>query len=208
MQPNLLIEKVANIRTNRYALAICNTFYSLTLLFWKSPNPNCPIFGIFTIVQLHDLSICTKVKFVNSSFSFLFTKVQSVRHCIFMDEELARTFWNRIDELLEKQKATLRDLSAATDIKYNTLAIQRTRHSVPNSEQLYAISRYLNRPMEYLLTGIQSFASLCPEAKAVNESEELQALVRAVLRDPTLLRVISAVVESSEKTMGVGVMSI
>ena len=70
-----------------------------------------------------------------------------------MEEEVVRTFWGRIDMLLDRRKATLRDMSNATGIKYNTLAIQRTRHSLPNSEQLYEISQYLNLTMEFILTG-------------------------------------------------------
>lgn len=38
-----------------------------------------------------------------------------------------------------------------------------------------------------------------PEAKAVSESPELQALVRAVMRDPQLLSALATVIESSER---------
>ena len=59
----------------------------------------------------------------------------------------------------------------------------------------------MNSTMEYIYAG-EPVMNLNKEAQAVNDSSELQALVRAVMRDPALLRVISAVVESSEKSVG------
>ena len=62
------------------------------------------------------------------------------------------------------------------------------------------LSKSLNVSIEYLLTGQDPYR-LSAEAKAVNEDPELQAVVRAIVRDRRLLHVISAVVESSERTM-------
>ena len=56
--------------------------------------------------------------------------------------------------------------------------------------------------MEALFTGKELPSYQCKEAQAVEKSPELQALVRAIMRDPNLLRVISAVVTSSEKNTG------
>ena len=60
----------------------------------------------------------------------------------------------------------------------------------------------LDTSMEALLTGEDAPSYKSKEAQAVEKSPELQALVRAVMRDPNLLRVISAVVTSSEKNIG------
>lgn len=46
--------------------------------------------------------------------------------------------------------------------------------------------------------------NFCPEARAVNQDKDLQALVRAVQRDRQLLQVISAIVESYEHTKNIG----
>ena len=111
-----------------------------------------------------------------------------------------RAFWLRVDRMLEQMQMTLGQMCQKLGLSYNTLNTQRKRNTLPKIEQLYGMASILNTSMEYLLTG-KNLQILTTEAKAVNESEELQALVRAVIRDPKLLRIISAVVESSEKTI-------
>ena len=109
-------------------------------------------------------------------------------------------FWSNLDKA-KGDKKTLKELCKELGIAYQRIADQRSDCRLPKLDDAYALALALGVSIEYLATG-ENMHSLTPEAKAVNESAELQALVRAVLRDPTLLRVISAVVESSEKTMG------
>ena len=96
---------------------------------------------------------------------------------------------------------SLGEFCAKANVSYNTVSYQRTRHALPKVEQLFSMADVLKLSVEELITG-KSSIDISLEAKAVNESEELKALVRAVMRDPQLLQVISAVVKSSEKTLG------
>ena len=101
-----------------------------------------------------------------------------------------------------KWKFTDAALAEQSGIPYGTIHTQKARQSLPKADMLLSLAEALEVSADYLLTGRESQASICKEAQAVNDSSELQALVRAVMRDPALLRVISAVVESSEKSVG------
>lgn len=112
----------------------------------------------------------------------------------------AYRFWDNLDKA-RNDKITLKDLCNKLGIAYQRIADQRTDCRFPKLEDAYALANELGVSLEFLLTG-KAQVLFSPEAKAVNESEELKALVRAVMRDPQLLQVISAVVKSSEKTLG------
>ena len=110
--------------------------------------------------------------------------------------------WGRFDDLLKARDKTLTDFAAVSGVKYNTISIQRTRHSLPNVEQFATMASYVGSTMEYLLTGEGEV--LCAEAQAVQDDPELRALVRAISRDRRLLAAISAVVESYESKADIG----
>lgn len=117
-----------------------------------------------------------------------------------MDSIKARDFWNSIDSRLEACGENLTTLSEQTGIKYKTLSMQRNRHSLPGIEQLISMAEFFHISLEELVRGEKKTTySLSKEAKAVEESPELQALVRAVMRDPQLLSALAAVIESSER---------
>ena len=118
-----------------------------------------------------------------------------------MEEIRAIDIWNRVDEL---RPGHLTELCKKAQIPYARIKRNRTDCRIPSAEDLYAIASVLGTSVEYLLTGSIEKQPLyiSPEAQAVEDSPELQALVRAVMRDPQLLQVISAVVTSSEKTIG------
>ena len=106
-------------------------------------------------------------------------------------------FWNRVDE---NNSSTLKELCTRAGVDYKRVMHNRTDCRVPKAEDMLNLSKSLNVSIEYLLTGQDPYR-LSAEAKAVNEDPELQAVVRAIARDRRLLHVISAVVESSERTM-------
>ena len=106
-------------------------------------------------------------------------------------------FWNRVDE---SNSSTLKELCIKAGVDYKRVMHNRTDCRVPKAEDMLNLSKSLNVSIEYLLTGQDPYR-LSAEAKAVNEDPELQAVVRAIVRDRRLLHVISAVVESSERTM-------
>lgn len=113
-------------------------------------------------------------------------------------------FWNRINDLLDKEHKTIKDLSENSDTSYDVIITQRTRKSIPKLEQLLDMAKFLNTSVEFLATGESLLQPLTPEAQAVENDPDLRALVRAVQRDRTLLSAISAVVKSYEKESKIG----
>lgn len=112
----------------------------------------------------------------------------------------AYQFWKRVDIQLSEKKLGLNDLSEKTQISYASIRGWRSKDRVPGAEDLLKIATTLKVSVDYLLAGSDASTSiLSPEAKAVEESPELQALVRAVMRDPQLLSALAAVIESSER---------
>ena len=123
--------------------------------------------------------------------------------------QFAFEFWNRVDLL--RKDMQLQDLARMAGISYKTLTNQRVEHRYPKAEDMKNIARVLGTTQEYLMTGEsrkteygipKDSISECAEAVAVYKDDRLKALVRACLRDPRLLEIISAVIESSEKTLG------
>lgn len=120
--------------------------------------------------------------------------------------QFAFEFWNRVDLL--RKDMQLQDLARMAGISYKTLTNQRVEHRYPKAEDMKNIARVLGTTQEFLMTGEnrdrkeERSSTLSPEALAVENDDRLKALVRACLRDPRLLDIISAVVESSEKTLG------
>lgn len=108
------------------------------------------------------------------------------------------SFWDRIDQLLAMTKSNLTDMCTHLKLSYGSVNTQRTRHSIPKIEQLLDMSRYFGVSVESLLGVQQQDRTMNREAQAVNTDPDLQALVRAIQRDRSLLRAISAVVASYE----------
>ena len=120
--------------------------------------------------------------------------------------QFAFEFWNRVDLL--RKDLQLQDLARMAGISYKTLTNQRVEHRYPKAEDMKNIARVLGTTQEFLMTGEnrdrkeERSSTLSPEALAVEKDDRLKALVRACLRDPRLLDIISAVIESSERTLG------
>lgn len=120
--------------------------------------------------------------------------------------QFAFEFWNRVDLL--RKDMQLQDLARMAGISYKTLTNQRVEHRYPKAEDMKNIARVLGTTQEFLMTGEnrdrkeERSSTLSPEALAVEKDDRLKALVRACLRDPRLLEIVSAVIESSEKTLG------
>ena len=94
---------------------------------------------------------------------------------------------------------TLKELCKKLDIAYQRIADQRTDCRFPKLEDAYALAKAVGVSLDYLLAGSDSSFAISKEAQAVEESPELQALVRAVMRDPQLLSALATVIESSER---------
>lgn len=63
------------------------------------------------------------------------------------------TFWDRVDEELNFQGKTKKELAILTGIKEHTLHKGFERKSSPSAESALKISKALNVSIEYLITG-------------------------------------------------------
>ena len=106
-------------------------------------------------------------------------------------------FWQMVDTCLEKNKMTNIDLANKTGLVYRTITTQRNRHTIPSGEQIYLMAQALGVSMEYLLTG-HGKPPICEEAQAVQNDSDLQALVRSIQRDRSLLSIVAAFIRSYE----------
>lgn len=115
-----------------------------------------------------------------------------------MDDYIARQFWVRVDNL--RSNISLKEIASTANINYNSLRNKRSGKIaiLPNLQDSYAIARALNTSIEFLLTGENFQEVFCAEARAVNEDPELQALVRAVMKDRRLLSALASVITSME----------
>ena len=114
----------------------------------------------------------------------------------------AYQFWKRVDARLAEMQIGLNDLSAKTNINYGSMRGWRSKDRTPGAEEIVAIARCLEVSTDSLLMGESARGAISEEARLVDEDPDLRALVRVISRDRSLLRVISAVVTSSEKAMG------
>lgn len=107
-------------------------------------------------------------------------------------------FWKRIDSLLGNK--TLVRLAEETNLNYGTMKKRRSLDRFPSVEDSYILAKTLGTTVEYLMTG-EKDQLICPEAKAVQEDGNLQALVRAVMRDPRLIQIMGTLIESTEQNI-------
>lgn len=108
--------------------------------------------------------------------------------------EFGFEFWKRVDEL--RYPSSLSEFSKKVGVPYQTLLNQRSECRYPKRDDISKIASALHTSIDYLMTGKKTEAEpSCPEAEAVKESPELQALVRAMTKDPKLLQVVAAIIE-------------
>lgn len=70
-----------------------------------------------------------------------------------MESITAREFWNSIDTRLDACGENLTSMSEKTGIKYKTLSMQRTRHTLPNIVQLSAMAIFFHITLDDLIMG-------------------------------------------------------
>lgn len=111
--------------------------------------------------------------------------------------DLARSFWNRIDEL--RGNVTLKDLSLLAGLNYDTLRNKRSGRTpaLLNLEDSYKIAKSLNTSIEYLLTG-KNF-SISIEAQYVESHPEMKTLVRYCMNDTRLISALQLIIEQAKK---------
>lgn len=62
-------------------------------------------------------------------------------------------FWNNVKEELDYKDMSQKELSASTDISYNTLQSWITKDRLPDAQDAVKIARALNVSVEKLVTG-------------------------------------------------------
>lgn len=110
----------------------------------------------------------------------------------------AYQFWDNLDKA-RGDTTTLKDLCRNLGIAYQRIADQRSDCRFPKLEDAYALSEALGVSIDFLITGKESRRLYSKEARLVDEDPDLRALVRAVSRDRSLLRLLSGIIQSTEK---------
>lgn len=105
-------------------------------------------------------------------------------------------FWENVSRILDSKRMTNKDLAEASGTLYRTITSQRTRHQLPGAAQLMYMAQALGTSSERLLTGQET--TWCQEAQAVQADSDLQALVRSIQRDRSLLSIVAAFIRSYE----------
>ena len=80
-------------------------------------------------------------------------------------------FWNNVKEELDYKGMSQKELSASTDISYNTLQSWITKDRLPDAQDAVKIARALNVSVEKLVTGKE------------NISKDLNDEINALLHD-------------------------
>lgn len=105
------------------------------------------------------------------------------------EEDLAYQFWKRIDGILSsKGFATLKELSIAIGVDYNTFKNWRSKNTIPKTLDMLHLSQALSTPMELLLLGKDHYSvdgklDTIIDALRIASKDDLE-LVRRVLRIP------------------------
>lgn len=97
-----------------------------------------------------------------------------------------QAFWKRVEFLCDRPLGTIAD---SCGIKRSRIYTLRSRGLYPNASECLVLSQSLGVSIQYLLTGEAPPLpdGLCDEAIAVECSRELQSIVRACIRDNSLI---------------------
>ena len=97
-----------------------------------------------------------------------------------------KTFWNRVDFELGEIDKTLMDLSKSAKIVYGTMTDSRQREALPKAEIIFKISKFLNVPIDRLLSDAEPSAMMKRidriRRACLVASEEDLLLVERILR--------------------------
>lgn len=97
-----------------------------------------------------------------------------------------QAFWKRVEFASDKPLGVIAD---SCGIKRSRIYTLRSRGLYPNASECLALSQSLGVSIQYLLTGEAPPlpTGLCKEAIEVECSKELQCIVRACMRDKSLI---------------------
>lgn len=103
----------------------------------------------------------------------------------------AYEFWKRVDSL---NKGTAKELAEIVDLNYVTMLGMRTKCTFPKLDKIISISKALNASIDYLLLGDNE--RLSREALYVEQNQDAKLLIRAIMKNPTILPLISTLLKT------------
>ena len=100
-------------------------------------------------------------------------------------------FWTRVDR---KKKCSSKELADKVGMNYSSMLTMRSRCNLPNIEMIIKFSKELGTSIDWLLTGYTSNVS--EEAKYVEENPDARLLIRALMKNPAILPLISTLLKT------------
>lgn len=113
--------------------------------------------------------------------------------------DFAYQFWKRVDELRGQTK--VKQMCEDLGIKYTRVRDNRSENRYPSKDDMMAIASYLDTTLDYLIRGETNSDSFCEEARYVQNNIEARQLIRAVMEDPSILPLVSALAKKAVPSM-------
>lgn len=101
---------------------------------------------------------------------------------------LAMDYWRRVDELLDIQNKTLKELAFDIDVSYDVVRAYRYKNRYPKSDVQFKIANALHTSIDYLMTG--------KKAEAEPADPEIGKIVSKLSGNPKLTELVSKYIES------------
>lgn len=90
---------------------------------------------------------------------------------------LNMTFWERVEEIIERKEINKKELASAAGIDASTISKGIKNNTVPSADTAVLIAQYLGTTVEYLVTGSSNNQGNIPQLyKHVNLIENLDAI--------------------------------
>ena len=111
--------------------------------------------------------------------------------------DFAFQFWNRVDALLDSRKMSVKQLAQGIGVSYDVMRQWRSKNRYPKENIPALIAEWLGTTERFLLSGSDESSSFCEEARYVQQHIEARQLIRAIMEDPTILPLVSALAEKA-----------
>lgn len=111
-------------------------------------------------------------------------------------------YWKRVDEL--RGRMTLSEIAEHSGIKEQSLRNMRSQNRFPKQDVSMKIAELLGTSVDYLVSGGEQQRkeeAECPEAEFVKNNPEARLLIRAVMEDPSILPLVSALAKKAVPSM-------
>ena len=94
-------------------------------------------------------------------------------------------------------------VAEAIGIKDQSIRAMRSQNRYPKSNVIHELAGFLGTTVEFLMSGdeVNYAPSMCKEALFVQNNPEARQLIRAIMEDPTILPLVSALAEKAVPSM-------